>query len=152
MTSTETETETEQEQRQGTAIIRASWLGTAVFAVVAGLGAGQPDDFERAVAVVSGVLFALGVVAFLWSFAVAVGRSRTDEISVIGLWFLSGSAPASVKRSLLASLAVQIVVALAAAFIRPYTEVAFGVLVPVYGLGLCGLWGARYGTFPERQD
>jgi hypothetical protein len=28
--------------------------------------------------------------------------------------------------------------------------VAFGVLVPIYGLGLAGLWGARHGHFAAR--
>src|SRR5581483_8218546 len=34
-----------------------------------------------------------------------------------------------------------------------YTAIAilaFGFLLPVYGLGLCGLWGARHGTFADR--
>jgi hypothetical protein len=31
-----------------------------------------------------------------------------------------------------------------------YSPLAFGILVPVFGLGLCGLWGARYGTFEPR--
>jgi hypothetical protein len=34
--------------------------------------------------------------------------------------------------------------------VRPFSSLAFGVLVPVSGLGLMGLWGARYGTFPPR--
>jgi hypothetical protein len=29
---------------------------------------------------------------------------------------------------------------------------AFGFLVPVFGLGLAGLWGARYGTFAARVE
>jgi len=29
---------------------------------------------------------------------------------------------------------------------------AFGVLVPMYGLGLCGLWASRYGTFGARVE
>ena len=28
--------------------------------------------------------------------------------------------------------------------------VAFGVLAPIYGLGLAGLWSARYGAFAPR--
>src|SRR5439155_114318 len=34
---------------------------------------------------------------------------------------------------------------------RPNTSVVFGILVPVYGLAMCGLWSARYGTFPRRR-
>jgi hypothetical protein len=52
---------------------------------------------------------------------------------------------------LLSSFAVQVVFGLIAASIRIYTPVAFGLLVPMYGLGLAGLWGATYGTFPERE-
>ena len=38
----------------------------------------------------------------------------------------------------------------AAASIRPFTEVAFGILAPMFGLGLMALWGGRHGTFPPR--
>jgi hypothetical protein len=31
---------------------------------------------------------------------------------------------------------------------RPYTSLAFGVLVPLFGLALCGLWSSVGGTFP----
>jgi hypothetical protein len=71
-------------------------------------------------------------------------------LSVAGIWFLSGSAPRSVRLTLLGCLAVQVVVALATAAIRPFTALAFGVLVPMSGLGLCGLWAAVAGTFPPR--
>jgi hypothetical protein len=47
--------------------------------------------------------------------------------------------------------AVQVVAVVAAASIRPYTEVAFGILAPMFGLGLMGLWAGRYGTFPPRN-
>lgn len=143
--------ETESGTDAGRRVVAASWAGTAVFAVAAAVGATKPDPLESTVTVVSLVLFAAGVAAFLWSFGKAVGRSRTEQISVAGLWFLSGgSAPPATRRTLLASFAVQVVIAIVAASVRPYTEVAFGVLVPVYGLGLCGVWGAAHGTFPGR--
>ena len=135
----------------GSVLVRASWAGTAVFVAAAAAGAADPDPFESAVTLVAVVLFAVGVVAFLWAFFRAAGRSRTEELSVAGVWFLSGSAPPGVRRALLSSFAVQVVVSVAAASIRPFTEVAFGVLVPVYGLGLSGAWGAAHGTFPPRE-
>jgi hypothetical protein len=55
-----------------------------------------------------------------------------------------------VRRHLLASAAVEVVVALLTAGLRPYTGLAFGILVPVYGLGLAGLWGATRGTYEAR--
>ena len=54
--------------------------------------------------------------------------------------------PGRCRCALLGALAVQVVVAVATAAVHPFTSQAFGVLVPMFGLGLAGLWGARYGT------
>jgi hypothetical protein len=97
-------------------------------------------------------LFFVGCFVFLWAYAVAVSRSRTDLIGIGGLYFLAGSAPKVVRFRLRLSFAVEIVVAIVSASIRPFTPLAFGFLVPVFGLGLCGLWGARYGTFEPRPQ
>jgi hypothetical protein len=43
-----------------------------------------------------------------------------------------------------------VVIAFTAAGIRPYSSLAFSILAPMWGLGLSGLWGARYGTFGPR--
>jgi len=96
------------------------------------------------------VLFFAGIALFLWAFAIAVNRSRADLIGVGGLFFLAGSASRPVQRQLLGSFGLEVVVGLATAAVHPFTPLAFGVLVPMYGLGLCGLWSARYGTFPPR--
>jgi hypothetical protein len=133
----------------GAEIIRASWVGTAVFTITA-VAADFVTALKPVAFAVSVALFVAGCVVFLLAFFRAVGRSRTDNISVTNLYFLAGSAPASVRRSLLASLAVQVVVAIITAAIRPYTSLAAGILAPVYGLGLCGLWAARHGTFHPR--
>jgi hypothetical protein len=89
-------------------------------------------------------------VAFVVTLLAAAARSRTDEISLAGIWWLTGTAPAPVRRSLLGAFGVQVVVALATAIARPFTGLAFGILVPVFGLGLAGLWAARRGSFPSR--
>ena len=44
----------------------------------------------------------------------------------------------------------QVLAVVVAASIRPFTEVAFGILAPMFGLGMMALWGGRYGDFPER--
>ena len=67
-----------------------------------------------------------------------------------GLVFLSDCAPAAVRRKLLGATGVQVVAALVTASIRPFTSLAFGVLAPVFGLGLQCLWAARHGDFPAR--
>ncbi len=133
----------------GRSIITLSWVGTGVFTVSAVLS--TITAAARSVGVVVAVaLFALGCVAFLAAYARAVDRSRIEEIGVGGLYFLAGSAPARVRWHLLGSTAVQIGVAFATASVRPFTGVAFGILVPMYGLGMAGWWASRHGDFPPR--
>ena len=141
-----------QDDDAGGGIVLLSWVGTGVFAAVATIATLLPDEAARPAAVVDGVLFVVGVVAFLWAYARAVSRSRTDAIGIGGLFFLAGSAPKVVRVRLLTALAVQVVLAVVSASIRPYTAVAFGILVPMFGLGLTGLWGARHGEFPPREQ
>jgi hypothetical protein len=137
----------------GQLILRLSLLGTGVFVAAAVAAAISPDPLGGVAAAIDLALFAIGCVAFLWAFGVAVARSRTEEISVAGIYFLSGgSGPPSVRRVLLGAVGVQVVVAVATAAARPFTNLAFGVLVPVFGLGMAGLWTARHGTFPARRD
>jgi hypothetical protein len=97
------------------------------------------------------VLFALGCLAFVRALLVAADRSRREELHLAGLFALSGSAPTPVRVRLLGALAVQVVVALVTASIRPFTPLAFGVLAPVFGVGLCALWAALAGTFPPKK-
>lgn len=108
--------------------------------------------------VVSLGCFSVGIVVFLWGYWTAVQRSRTDNISVAALYFLvDNCAPQSVARLMNSALGVQVVVAVATAISRTTTDgragstLAFGVLAPMMGLGLNGLWGATYGSFAPRQ-
>lgn len=130
--------------------MRASVGGTAVFVVVAVAAAAFPDGLGVVAAVVDLFLFAAGCAAFVWSILRAADRSREEELSVAGIWLLNGSAPANVRRTLLGALAVEVVIALATAAARPFTALAFGILVPLYGLGLAGVWGAAFGRFGPR--
>ena len=85
---------------------------------------------------------------FFLSLATSLGLP--DELTLPGLFWLSGAAPAEIRRPLLGAFVAEVVIAFATASARPFTGLAFGILVPVYGLGLAGLWGARAGTFPPR--
>lgn len=136
---------------RGAAIVRASFAGTALLAVASAAGVADPDTLGVVSAVVAVALFAIGCVVFLWAYGIAVNRSRTDAIGIGGLYFLAGSAPAPVRLRLLGSFVAQVTVAVVAASLRPYTNLAFGILAPVYGLALCGLWAARYGSFAARR-
>ena len=133
----------------GRPIVVWSWRGTVLFSVTA-VAATVFDQLRWLAAAVALTLFGVGCVVFLVAFALAVERSRTEAIGIGGLYFLAGSAPRSTQRHLLGSLAVQMVVGLATAAIRIFTSLAFGTLVPVFGLAMAGLWGARYGAFEPR--
>lgn len=138
--------------RDGAGIVRASWAGTALFGVSAGVAVAvaAADVLALLVAV---ALFVAGTIVFFMAYGRAVSRSRTERIGVLALFFLEGGvAPKEVRRLLLGSLAVEVAVAVATAAARPNTSLAFGILVPVYGLALAGLWGARHGAFPPRPD
>ena len=93
------------------------------------------------------------MIVFFVAYLRAISRSRYSVISVAGVYLMTGGvAPNPVRRTLYGALAAQIVVALATASIRPYTSLAFGVLVPLLGLSLCGLWSAAHGEFPGRVE
>ena len=134
----------------GTRIIQVSWAGTLLF-VAASVPLAVSGSGQLVAVAVDAVLFVAGCGVFLWALATAAGRSRESEIGMGGLFFLAGSAPAGVQRRLVGSLAVQVAAALATAAARPFTALAFGILVPMWGLSLCGLWAARYGEFGPRQ-
>jgi len=138
---------------RGRRLVQASWIGTALFTVLAVGAAAFPDALAPASAVFDLVLFATGFLAFCWSLLRAADRSREEELSVAGLWFLAGgSAPRAVQRDLLVPLGIQVVVAVATAAVRPFTPLAFGIPVPLYGLGLAGVWGAAFGPFGARRQ
>jgi hypothetical protein len=132
------------------AIVKASVWGTVLFVVVAVAAAALPDALAVVAVIVDLVLFAAGCVAFVAALVAAAERSRRDELTLAGLFWLTGAAPTDVRRRLLGSLGIEIAVALLTAAVRPFTGLAFGVLVPVFALGLTGLWGARHGTFAPR--
>jgi hypothetical protein len=136
----------------GRRIIVSSWIGTVLFAVVTIVATLILGPIRYVAVAVDLAMFAVGTVVFFWAYAVAVGRSREVDIGIGGLFFLAGSdtAPAPVRRHLLGSFGVQVVVAVTTASVRPFTTLAFGILVPLHGLAHTGLWAARHGRFGPR--
>lgn len=143
-------------------IVRGNLLGTAVFLVT--LLVAVPLRAERfgqvLIAVVSLVLFAIGIATSLWAYTAALERSRVQEVGVANLFLLTGStAPRPVKRAMTLALAVQVVAALTGAAIgvaglqeSDLNALAFGVLVPMFGIGMNGAWAARYGSYGPRVN
>jgi hypothetical protein len=133
-------------------IVRVSAWGTAVFSVTSVVATVWSAMLAVALAV-DLALFAAGCLALLGGYLRAIERSRRESISLNGLFFLGDAvAPPPVVRNLRLLLAAQVVVALVTAGIRPFTALAFGVLVPTFGLGMMALWAAIYGRFGPREE
>lgn len=156
----ETESVRSDPSHAGDVIVLADVVGTIAFTVTALTAAivfSTPAQWVGAITAMS--LFAIGVFAFLWSFYNAAQRSREEEIAVLQMYLLLGSpTPPRVRRIMLSMLVIQVVVALATAIGRseaddgsPGTSLAVGILVPMFGMGLNGLWCAFHGVFPPRR-
>lgn len=141
----------------GDRIILASWIGTGAYAASAVLAVIALDTFQLLLMIVTVTLFVIGLIAFVVAYLLAVVRSREDLIGMGGLFFLAGTAPKRVQRHLMASFGAEIVIAsvtssigLASLSSDATNPLAFGFLTPIFGLGLAGVWGARFGVFAPR--
>lgn len=130
----------------GHRIVEASLAGTVIFAATTLPAAAKVEAFQVPAAVVSLVLFVVSIPLALLAIARAGVRAAREEdrITVSGLFFLQGAAPKPVRLLLLGSLALSVIVSIAAAAREP-----FGILQPVFPMSLTAQWAARYGTFPR---
>lgn len=139
--------------RPGGRLVTATTVGTALLAATSAAAAVLPDVVGMAHAVLSGSLFVVGSLALLWGYARGLSRSRVDLVSLSGLFFLAGeTAPATIRRRFRGALAVEVAAVLVAAGVRPYTEVAFGILAPMFAMGLMAAWGGAHGSYPPRPS
>jgi hypothetical protein len=140
-------------ESRGERILRFDIYATVAFAVVSLLEAAVPEPTVVLSLPLDLVLFVVGCGAFMWAYAVAVGRSRYEELTMGGVFYPGTDvAPARAVRVLRLCLLAQVVVAVAAAALRPFSPAAFAVLVPMLGLGLMALYGARHGRFPAKDE
>lgn len=147
--------------QHGVVIVRATVAGTILFVITAVFAAAVFTTVAQWVGASTAMgLFTVGVFAFLWGFWNAIQRSREEEVSVTQLYLLLGSGtPASVRRTMLSMLLIQVVAAFATAVWRldgpdgsPGSSLAVGLLVPMFGLGMNGLWAAYHAEFGPRLD
>jgi hypothetical protein len=139
---------------------RINILGTVLFVISASLAAVVFTSVFRTLGVIVAVmLFAVGVAAFIWGYFTAVQRSRYEDISVATLFFLVGDVATRKVRWLMnGCLVAQGSCGLITALARTSTNgrsgstLAFGVLVPLFGIGLNGLWASRHGTFSPLKN
>jgi len=135
------------------ALSKLSVNATVLFAVLSlatYLAAGRLD---LAFAVVCSLLFVAGTLLLglgLWN---GIQRSRREEVTLTGLLSVDKShVPVSTRNKLWLAIGAQTAIAMLFAALRPFTEQAFGLLVPMVGLGFAGLWGSRFAKFHPRED
>ena len=154
-------TNPDRQAHAGDVIVAANAIGTFAFAVTAITAAVVFSTASQWVGAITAMsLFAVGVFAFLWSFWNVVQRSREEQIAVTQVYLLLGApTPKRVRRRMLGLFAVQVAVAFTTALGRskdldgsPGTSLAVGVLVPMFGIGLNGLWSAYHGVYPPLED
>jgi hypothetical protein len=132
---------------EGRRIIQLSWATVALFAVIVIPDALGVDALDGVAVGVALGLFLVSLPIWLYAYGHAVNRTaRGDDISVSGLFFLTNSAPKSVRRQLMGALVASLAVTVATAAANP-----FSVLVPMLPLGFAGLWGSRHGVYPPRK-
>ena len=134
----------------GTYLVRLAWQSTVLLAVAAAAGVTSPDSFGIVVAVLSSAMFVLGLVFLLLALLGGLRRSRVEEVTVTGLFLLHQTAPRVIRRLFLWCLMIQSALAFVAAGFRPYTEIAFVILAPLFVFGSAALWSAQYGIFSGR--
>lgn len=131
----------------GRRIVQCSWAADVIF--LGGAAAAFAGSTGEAVS--AGIclgLFAVGLVVWVWAFAVAVARSsQGDDIAVGSLFLAQGDLTGVPRRSLYGAFVVSLVITAVCASRNP-----FAVLVPMLSLGFVGLWGARHARFPRRRD
>ena len=141
-------------------VVRASVAGTVLFGLTAAYAAISFSTAAQWVGAVTALgLFAAGVFAFLISYFRAVGRSRRDEVSVAGLYLLMGDpTPRRIKVTMWLAILAQVLIALLTTLARPDgpdgnpgSSLAVGFLVPMFGIGMNGLWAATNADFPRRE-
>lgn len=136
-----------------TRLLRFDWQVTALFAGLTALTHVLADSLDLAYAVFSSILFLAGIVLFALGFWNGVQRSRVELVTLSGLLAANrGNVVRSVRWSVWGAFGAQVVIAVVAASLRPFTQQAFALLAPLFGIGLAALWGSRHARFHLRED
>jgi len=131
-------------RRPGRVIVALAWAGDLAFACTAVPWPSAPTCSTRPRSSWGSCCSSCprGVVAAL---AIAIARTaRGDEVVVSTCSCSRARWPGRVRWLLYGALGVCLAITVATASANP-----FGVLVPMFPLGLIGLWGARHGVFPR---
>lgn len=126
---------------------------TVVFGVLSLLTYLLAEGLDTIFAVACSVLFAIGTLLLALGFWNGIQRSRIDEVTLTGLVAVDSShVPSRARNMLWGAIVLQLVIGILFGSLRPFTQQAFGLLVPTLGLGFAALWGSRFAAFHERDE
>ncbi len=126
---------------------------TVAHAALTAIAVFVPGSTRAVIAGAFLVVFLIAIVAFISAFLTAANRSRIEYVSVAGAFFLADGAVVSADRRLFTGAAVlQTVVGIVGSSLRPFTSVAFSVLVALAGLAMMAIVGSRFGAYLSRPD
>lgn len=144
---------TETPAERNTQLIDLSLRSTVVFAALSSAVYVLEDRLDLAYAIICSATFVFGVGLFALGLWNGIQRSRVDEVTLTGLVAVDHThVPRSVRNRLWLAILVQLVLSIVFASLRPFTQQAFGLLVPMLGLGLATLWGSRFAVFHPREE
>ncbi len=139
--------------QHGSSLLRLNLWVTLGFAAVVALTHVTADALDVPFAVLCAVLFLIGIGLSGLGFWNGIQRSRREEVSLAGLLAVDASYVAKRARNAIwVTNVAQIVVAIVAGSLRPFTGQAFALLVPMFGVGIATVWGSRHAVFHRRDD
>lgn len=128
-------------------------VAITVVGVVVTVLAVASEDLRVPLVALACVAFVAGAALMAAGVVIGSARSREEFVTLGGLLLMAAPHHPPARRRLLRVLAgVQSVAGVGAAVSRPFTTVAFAVLVPMFGLGVMAWVGARDGDFDPRSD
>lgn len=134
-------------------LVRLNWQIAGVFLLASVVTYITADSLDTAYAVFCVLAFVAGFALFCLGFWNGVQRSRTELVTLPGLLAVSTAhVPPQLRNRAWLALFAQLIVAIAAASLRPFTAQAFALLFPLVGLGLNTLLGSRQAEFFPRDD
>ncbi len=134
-------------------LLRADIAVTIAFSALSALTFLLAESLDLLYAALSAVLFFLGAALMALGLWNGIQRSRVEEVTLVGLAAVSKThVPGRARNILWAMIVLQVAVTVLFASLRPFTQQAFGILAPTFGLGVAVLWGSRFGSFHPRND
>lgn len=138
---------------EGSPLVRLSVQVSAGHSILTGIAVLVDGAIDIPFAVVSSILFFVGTALSALGLWNGIQRSRVDDVSLAGLVAIDTRfVPKRVRNILWAVIVGHTTITIIAATQRLFTAQAFGLLAPMFGLGVALVWASRHATFARRTE